>query len=220
MGVRPPSRVMGGSPDNSVALPVLVRSLCRLWDSPVVLVGVWVGVAFSSVAVLAQHQRLVEAQANGCAGSATATLTALNARGGRDDRSGVAGTSPAIATELRRVNRVHGSQASSMAEVLERLSEQATEVAEKSIAVAALVRIGENVQTHPEDAKYTTIWKRNPTFQKVVGHLPCAGDAMRRLGFSDSENVEAWQFRSADSTLLETSLIELRREQAVFATKG
>lgn len=181
---------------------MLLRSVFHLWDSPAMLVGVWTAVAISSAAVMMQHQRMAEASLGSCTSPPT-VASLVGAIGGGS-----------IATQKARPSLDN----SRMAVVWEHVASQAQNRKEKLMALKVLSHIGENILTHPGETQYLTIWKRNPTYIKTLGHLPSAADAMRALGFSDFRNPDAWQMDGSqgDIWLLESGIAELKRQESIL----
>lgn len=185
------------------ALPVVLRSACRLWDSPVVLVGVWTAVAITSTAVLMQHQRMAEASSGMCAGSAAST---------ESNRF----SSASLVASAFGAKRKPLPDGIFFSRVWDRLSREATSSKERAASLITLQHIAENVFAHPQEQKFARIYKKNPAYMKALGHLPAAPDAMRALGFEDFTLPEAWHFggSQADLWLLEGCIEELRRLRA------
>eukprot|EP00930_Biecheleria_cincta_P065775 TRINITY_DN51671_c0_g1_i1.p1 TRINITY_DN51671_c0_g1~~TRINITY_DN51671_c0_g1_i1.p1 ORF type:complete len:211 (-),score=62.34 TRINITY_DN51671_c0_g1_i1:20-625(-) len=191
--------------DGGAPIPLLLlRHACRLWDSPAMLAAVWAAAALSSVAVLAQHQRLAEAaHARAASSSPTAARPLLRAGSSAAQLSGL----PAVSAEGAARRQPPG-----LADALRQFAPAPEEAKLRRQALATLLRIVENLQQHPQDSKYTQIWKENFVFQKALGQLTGHQLVMQALGFSDERGKEAWRFSWAGTSpeVLEEQRLQLR----------
>eukprot|EP00434_Breviolum_minutum_P005583 symbB.v1.2.004923.t1/scaffold281.1/size241006/4 len=148
---------------------LVLRCVCRTWDSPAVALVVWVFAALSSLAVLIQHQRLAE-------GASGAPLSPELRPGSlRAPMAAIVTTTSRMATTVR-----------------ERSMEEKMEKAER-LALATQIKIVENLVQHPNDMQYTTLWKANPIFQKAMVQSGHEHD-MRKLFFEESHEGKAWTY--------------------------
>eukprot|EP00927_Polykrikos_kofoidii_P063521 TRINITY_DN58350_c0_g1_i1.p1 TRINITY_DN58350_c0_g1~~TRINITY_DN58350_c0_g1_i1.p1 ORF type:complete len:206 (-),score=29.60 TRINITY_DN58350_c0_g1_i1:121-738(-) len=190
-----------------MAMAVLIRSIFRIWDSPVVLAAIWIGVACSSVAVLSQHHMLAEVVGNAC-----------RAQGGLKSGSDGARGAGASAHPPDFGATVAPWRSQPMAEFLIQLPHEAPEVSAQHLALMTLLHIVENLRNHPGESRYSVIFKENEIFKKAVGYMPLSGQAMRALGFSDSASDEAWHFTSLPGTSasLEDAFADLKQAHGIL----
>eukprot|EP00933_Yihiella_yeosuensis_P005037 TRINITY_DN109453_c0_g1_i1.p1 TRINITY_DN109453_c0_g1~~TRINITY_DN109453_c0_g1_i1.p1 ORF type:complete len:223 (-),score=34.54 TRINITY_DN109453_c0_g1_i1:42-659(-) len=190
-------------------LPVLViRSACRLWDSPALLAAIWAAAALSSVAVMSQHQRLSEAHHS--TGSVAMPVI----------RSFLKPSSPSVGSDST-ANQAQIASDMVFASVLDDLGRDSSLQVRRQ-GLLALLQIADNLRKHPNEPKYGLLYKMNPTFLSTVGQLPGHEKAMRSLGFVDSTSLKAWRFNagSQQRTALEGIVAQLGQAVNAAVSEG
>lgn len=206
---------------DNVDLPLLLlKHACRIWDSPILLAAVWFAAAMSSAAVLVKYQWLAESLDAGCndgGGMVGATPNGLapfahqpvgGLRGLGTPLQGSGGMMMPTTTLLMRAVLT----ASPMVEALQQLAPGASP-STHVLALATVLRIGENLQLHPGDPQYARLFKENPTFVKALGGLHGSNGVMQALGFS--EDHEIWEFQATAANLerLQAAMIVVRTQK-------
>uniref|UniRef100_A0A7S1A4P5 PUB domain-containing protein n=1 Tax=Noctiluca scintillans TaxID=2966 RepID=A0A7S1A4P5_NOCSC len=151
-------------------VPRVLVTICRFWDSPVLLIAVWAAALLSSSAVLLQHQHLVD----------TCSHSAPTRRG--------------LENQVSQNLVVSDSSVGywDMKKALEGLARDNPKRYRQGFRLLYLM--GQNLLQHPEDPKYMRIRKGNPTFVGVFGQLIQHDAGMRALGFVDTETPDVWRF--------------------------
>mmetsp|Transcript_89894 Transcript_89894/g.196733 ORF Transcript_89894/g.196733 Transcript_89894/m.196733 type:complete len:214 (+) Transcript_89894:89-730(+) len=198
-----------------------------LWDSPRVLLLVWLAALSGFAAVLLQEPSLDALGQAAAAASSSSSADGLPAQ--EEPRvadpspnsflANAAPAAPAAASDAVRSKPLTREQALEHARAAFRTLGSASGVSEedRNLALLAAERIASNVINHPSEERYQRIWKVNQDFNAVLGKLSGSEALMESLGFQDSSDKKVWVYNTSPASQ-ETTKAHLSALQEMLAT--